>query len=383
MRCFVAGDDAALVAQVRELLIQLRHDCPESNTSPLANVMVNLMAPAPGTPTGQTIRFEGEAAVIVVMPPDIERSLAVVREIRQVSPARVLAVGPATDPKLLLRALREGAHEYLDQADLKAELSEASDRMQAADKAQAPAGKIFAVVSPSGGGGSSTLAANLAAVLAMQHRSCALFDLKLEAGDLAPLLDLKPIYSIADVCQNLRRLDTSLFQGCLVAHRSGIQLLAAPTRLADVVHVTPEGVAQALSMAARNFPCVVVDVAPSYRLEQTSVLLQADVILLVLRLEFTSLRNTRTMLEYLEEIGVPSDRLRIVVNRYGQPSELDASQATEALGVKVSHFLPEDAKTVNRANNQGVLVVLQSPTAKISRAIVALGLSLTEQRRPS
>ena len=45
--------------------------------------------------------------------------------------AHVLAVGPATDPKLILRTLREGADDYLDQAQLAGELSRALGRLKA------------------------------------------------------------------------------------------------------------------------------------------------------------------------------------------------------------------------------------------------------------
>ena len=40
-------------------------------------------------------------------------------------------------------------------------------------------------------------------------------------------------YSIAELCQNVHRLDSSLLEGCLVRHSSGVQLLAAPARAAD------------------------------------------------------------------------------------------------------------------------------------------------------
>ena len=65
------------------------------------------------------------------------------------------------------------------------------------------AGRMIAVLAPSGGSGSSTLAVNVATVLAKEHKSAALIDLKLQAGDLAALLDLKPTYTLADLCQNV------------------------------------------------------------------------------------------------------------------------------------------------------------------------------------
>jgi pilus assembly protein CpaE len=117
---------------------------------------------------------------------------------------------------------------------------------------------------------------------------------------------------------------------------------------------------------------VVVDLDHSFRPEQFEVLRQADVILLVLRLDFISLRNARRTLEYIERLGISRDRLRLVVNRYGQPKEVPAAKVEEVLGMKVFHYVPDDPKAVNRANNNGVPVVLEAPRAAVSRSVTKL-----------
>jgi pilus assembly protein CpaE len=171
------------------------------------------------------------------------------------------------------------------------------------------------------------------------------------------------------------------FERTLVRHTSGIHLLAPPRTLADVSHVTPEGVQQALTQAQAAFPYVVADLDHSFAEEQTVVLRQADVVLLVLRLDFTSLRNSRRALDHLEQIGVGRDRVRLVVNRYGQPKEVPASKAEEALGVKIAHYIPDDPKTVNRANNNGVPLILEAPSARVSRSVLKLAASVNGQHK--
>src|SRR5205823_1273158 len=101
-----------------------------------------------------------------------------------------------------------------------------------------------------------------------------------------------------------------------------------------------------------------------------------DVILLVLRLDFTCLRNAQRVFDYFDQVGISRDRVRVVVNRYGQAKEVPAGKAEEALRVKVAHYIPDDAKTVNRANNSGVPVVLESPSAKVAKSMVALAASV-------
>jgi pilus assembly protein CpaE len=123
----------------------------------------------------------------------------------------------------------------------------------------------------------------------------------------------------------------------------------------------------------------VVDLDHSFREEQTVALRQADIVLLVLRLDFTSLRNCRRTLDHLEQLGVDRDRVRLVVNRYGQPKEVPAAKAEEALGLKIAHFVPDDPRTVNRANNNGVPLILEAPSARVSKSVVKLAASVNGQ----
>src|SRR5262249_7835359 len=141
-------------------------------------------------------------------------------------------------------------------------------------------------------------------------------------------------------------------------------------------YVTAAGIDQALNLARSLFPYVVVDLDHSFSEEQVQVLRQADVILLVLRLDFTSLRYARRRLDYLEKLGGSRERARLVVNRYGQPKEIRALKAEEALGLKIHHYVPDDPKTINRANNSGIPAVLESPSARVSRSVTQLTISI-------
>ncbi|MBV8266470.1 MAG: hypothetical protein JO252_09110, partial [Planctomycetaceae bacterium] len=168
----------------------------------------------------------------------------------------------------------------------------------------------------------------------------------------------------------------TLFERTFVHHDSGVHLLAAPRHLEDIGRITPGGIRQAMMLARSVYPYVVVDLDHSFREEQLQVLRQADVVLLVLRLDFSSLRNARRTLEYLEPLGIARDKVRLVANRYGQPKEVPYAKVEEALAMKIAHFIPDDPRTVNRANNNGVPIVLEAPSTKISRSVTKLAISV-------
>lgn len=311
--------------------------------------------------------------VAVVLSPAPYRGLDVLRRVRSLVTGPVLAVGQATESKLILRALHEGADHYLDEAELETQLEAVLARLQV--KEESSGGELVSIMGASGGTGASTLAVNLAAVLAREHQRCALVDLKPGVGDLTALLDLKPTHTLADLCINARRMDREMFESALVAHSSGISLLAPPQVYDDIRLVTPQGVGQTLKLARELFPFTVADLEDCFHEEQVVALRRATAILLVLRLDFTSLRNTRRILDHLVHIGIDRNRVRLVVNRHGQAKELPAAEAEEALGCKIACLIPDDPKVVNGSNNTGVPVVLKHPSAKVSQSIAQLARS--------
>lgn len=314
--------------------------------------------------------------VILSLPSDCERGLAILPALSRIAPGKVIVVGPISSGGTILRVLRAGAVDFVDAADLEVDLKCAIERIAKASVVPSEPGRLIAVLGPNGGVGASTLAVNLAVALAKKSKGVGLLDMKLESGDLAALLDVAPTFTLADLCHNSAQLDRVMFERSLVKYDSNVYLLAPPRELADVVHVQAEGVGLAVSLARASFPFVVVDVDHSFRKEPRVILQKADVILIVLRLDFTSLRNVRRTIEYLGGLNIPADKIRIVINRYGQPQEVPAGKAEEALGLKISHYIPEDAKVVNRANNRGVPVVVDAPSAKVSKSILQLAASL-------
>jgi pilus assembly protein CpaE len=367
MQSIIVSDDEPLGGRVRQVLLFEGCDCAAANVVPFDLAVHHL---ASGLPE----------LVVMVLGPNSERALDLLADLRCDARARILVVGPASS-KSVVRALRAGAADYVDEADLEAELQTALRRLRDTSVGRASTGRMIAVLSPCGGSGSSTLAANVATALAAEHKQVALVDLKLEAGDLATLLDLRPAYTLADLTQNVARMDRVLLERSLVRHGSGVHLLASPRTYSDISYVTPEGVDQVLSLARVVFPYVLADVDHGYTDVQARAIHQADVLLLVLRLDFAALRNTRKTLDYLEHLGIDKGRLRLVVNRYGQPKEVPAAKAEEALGAKIFHYVPDDPRAVNRANNNGVPFVLETPSARVSRSVTRLAMSINGAHR--
>jgi pilus assembly protein CpaE len=362
------------------------HDVMDPQSTKLRSVLRNLVdnrGPASCTFANpeQLVSHVQPELVVVNMGPDAERSLEIIHRLRRATNCPLVVVGAVNDPKVILRALHQGADHFIDEADLETELQAALKRMKIKQEEAAPAGRLVVVLATSGGCGASTVAVNLAAVFARENDKCALLDLKAGRGDQAALLDVKPAFNLADLCLNVSRVDRAIFDKMVVKHPSGIHLLAAPRTFADIRVVTPEGVGQAIALALSHYPFVVADLEDCFHEEQLVALRQAATIILVSRLDFTSLRNTRQILEHFDELEIPRARVRIVVNRFGQPNELPVAEAEDALSDKLAHFIPDDPKTINGANNAGIPAVIKAPGSKVSQSFLQLAKVAAERRR--
>jgi pilus assembly protein CpaE len=366
MQAFIVTDDFTTPEKARSALLRAGFDCPAGN-------VVSLDRAAAHPPAGADL-------VVVALSPDPERGLAAVARLRATVTSPVIAVGPGSDPRLVLRAVRAGAADFIDEQDVGTELTAALGRIRGALVRLPEPARTIAVLSPSGGRGASTVAANIATTLAAKGGSALLVDLKLRNGDLAALLDLKPAHDLAELCQNVEHMDRTLFERSLTPHESGVKLLAPPRWIPDAAFVTPDGVGLVIGLAKSVFPYVVMDVDNTFAPEQVLALREADVIVLVMRLDFASLRNAKRAIEYAAHVGIDRDKIRVVVNRYGQAKELPAARVEEALGVKIAHFVPEDQKTVNRANNNGIPVVRESPSARVSKSLMTLAASVNGRK---
>ena len=365
MRAFIVGDYLRLSGEASEILKRSGFDCRATDRVSL----------------GYAAEFLAHArrdVIVLFMSPRLDEASRVLRELRSLAAAPILAIGPVNDPKFILRVLREGATEYLDENDLETDLEQSLVRLKTKNSPEVRRGKVIGVLSASGGTGVSSVVVNLATVLAKQHKRSAVFDLRLASGDQSLLLDVKPSHTLAELCGQLDRLDPNMFKQCLLKHESGVHLLAAPAAIEMISQVTSQGVRQILPLARTLFPFVVVDLDRTFATEQLAAIVSADLLVLVMKLDLLSLSNTNRLLDYLDELGVPQDRVRIVINRHKQARELPVSRASSALKQDIFHCLPDDVAQMNQATNSGVPVVLQQPRAKISRSLKELAKKLEE-----
>jgi pilus assembly protein CpaE len=353
--------------QLRQLILNVGLDCAVEDTVPLSQLDERLPQVIPDL-------------VLVHFGQETEAGVEAVRRACQQAPCPVLAMGPSDDSQLVLRAMRAGAREYLDAADARNELDSALEKLAATDEDPRIRGDIISVYSPTSGSGTTTVASNLAGALGRQHPGdVALIELSRRDGDLSLFLDLDPAYTVEDACKRWDRLDATSLGSGLVEHESGISVLAhAPDEVStDLMH--PEAVRRIAVLLRSMFRYTVFDLDSDLAPEQLEVMKLSDAVVVVLRPDVPAVRRAQRVLGHATESGVRADRLRLVINRWGQSGQLPLRSITDLLELEPFQLIPDDPRRVNAAVNQGVMLHQLSRAAPITRRFVQLATQLNGQ----
>jgi pilus assembly protein CpaE len=295
------------------------------------------------------------------MTADLRQLKAFADEAAAASPETLLAAafrpdvfGPdVSESAILIEALRAGVRDFLRRPLSRADLEQLLDRPDPRTHA-APArfGRVLSFVSNKGGVGKSTLAVNVACGLAGRAPDrVLLIDASLQLGTCASLLDLHPAASLTDAARERDRLDEVLLRQFATRHACGLHLLAAPASAVEATAIDDEVMARVLTLARRAYDYVLVDTFPMLDRVVMAVLDLSDLIYVVLESVVPTLLGAARLVELLDGLGLPSERQRVVLNRYSNfAGNLRPADVAERLGRRVDYLVPYQKKLVIAAN---------------------------------
>ena len=200
-------------------------------------------------------------------------------------------------------------------------------------------------------------------------------------GDVGVLLNLNPrSKSIADLIPELDAGELDSIDTFLIDHSSGIRVLLAPPSPETAEMITAAGVKKVLESLRMNHDLVVVDCTAFFNDTTLAVLDSADVILTMLSLEITSIKNMRLFLEVAEQLGYESGKVRLVLNRADSALGIRVADVEHSIGRKVDETVVSDGRSVVYALNRGVPFFLSNREAQVSQDILRLARSVVGER---
>ena len=346
----------------------------------------------------EVLEAEGPFTVLVAGPSLGTRSgLARLRLIHEELPGMSLVLAFSRRPDASLRDIvRTGAVDLLQLPIDDKELAEAVERgielaglVPVASVADAPAvaaphqvsggpATVYTIASATGGCGKTFYATNLAYFLTRftQKRVC-IVDLDLQFGEVSTALRLRPKYTIFDALQREDTDEADLqahIEEYCVQHETGVSVLAAPREPSEADRINPPDVTRILEAVRNRFDYVIVDTPPALAETVLVAFDLSDMLYVMCTLDLPSVRNMSVFLGTLERLKVPTDNVRLVLNKAESDVGIDIEQVTKLFPQGFESVLPY-AKEVSRSINLGMPVMAASPTAEIS-SLMAGGMKL-------
>jgi pilus assembly protein CpaE len=239
-------------------------------------------------------------------------------------------------------------------------------------------GRVASVFSTKGGTGKTFLATNLAAALAEKTEAdVAVLDLDVDLGDVFAYFGKEPKRSLTEVSAEVARgaqpnemaeLGTELAE-----HVIGFGNPTDP----GAAGISPEATAELVRTLRSAFGYTVIDATCDFTDHVIQALELSDDVLFVTGLDVISVRHLSLGMRTLEELGVPRDRMRVVLNRADSKVDLTAGDIETALGLKVDAQIPSSA-LVPRSVNRSELLWFSERRSPVAKGIADLADGLRQ-----
>jgi pilus assembly protein CpaE len=298
----------------------------------------------------QDLARNPNALVVIDLAGDHEQGLKSLERLKQAAPdVYVVASHYHADGETVIQALRVGANDFVLQPLKRTEFREALSRFERAPKravaSESKLGKVYTFLGAKGGLGTTTLAVNFASVLAQRRQSVVLIDLDWTANDAAMQVGAAPQYTLADVAENMSRMDQALFESFVTRDPLGFFLIG-PTDLPEQRGYFTEAVFREFgSFLIEKYDAVVIDAGRNLNDEVVMGACQTSaMIFLVLNQEFPAIRNAQRYIATLNRMGFTQEQVRILINRYQKktgPGLASTEQVRQTLNQPVFYGIPD------------------------------------------
>ena len=245
--------------------------------------------------------------------------------------------------------------------------------------------RLVAVYSPKGGAGTTTVATNLATVMAERRPGrVAIIDLDLQFGQVATHLNVRPRQTLADLARDEQsRRDVELVRSYAALTSYGLAVFAAPSSPELAETITVAHVEEFLTSICAAYESVVVD-AGSYLDERSlTVLERAEGVIVPIYPEIAALKAVHLLIDYFNETGTIVAKTSFILNNLFAREILKLRDVESGLGARIALDLPHDPFLYQKAVNEGIpLVRGAARTAIAERFAQIASLAFAEQGTP-
>jgi len=215
-------------------------------------------------------------------------------------------------------------------------------------------GKTIIFLSSKGGIGTSSLCANIAHISAQDdQRHLAVVDLVLPIGSLEAIVGTHDSVNIGQAAEMAKETNISDFlQESLVEPQNWNFNFLAGSRTpeeSDKLDITQ--IPLILDAMRRIHDVIFIDLGKSLSRISMPAILSADLIVLTLSLDKTTVEQTKSVWEFLKKKGIKEDKIYFLINRSISLEGLTKAEVEEILGSTIQLAIPYMGRNFSLSNN--------------------------------
>src|SRR5215472_11788816 len=350
---FSASSDEQFREMVRDHLMNIPNSKVAAEYQEVAtNLYIRVM---------QDLERHPQAALIIDLAGDPDEALKALERVKQSTPdLYIIASHYHADGDTVIGAMRAGANEFLVQPLKRTEFKDAMARFERAPKrtgsVESKLGRIYTFLGAKGGVGATTLAVNFATVQAQRKKSTVVLDLDWAANDVAMQLGAAPQYTLAEVAENLARMDQALFEGFVTRDPLGMYIVGPPDTLEHRGFFTDSHLSEFTTFLIEKYDDIVIDAGKNLNDEAVMSACQvSSTVFIVVQQDVPCIRNAQRYISAMVRMGFSQDPIRVVVNHYTKkigPNHASLEQIQQTLNQPVFYGIPSSPAFLAAVNRR-------------------------------
>ncbi|MBM3740746.1 MAG: response regulator, partial [Acidobacteria bacterium] len=286
-----------------------------------------------------------------------------------------------------LRAVQEGAQDFLVKGQANPPAVVRSIRFgvernrslqwHMSKSQHTPGGRVVTFWGVKGGVGTTTLALNMAALMA-QEKLVIAAELRSDYGSFAAHFRKPVVSNLSDTYRMApAEITEPVIEQRLVNTQLGFYLLYGPQEVSQCTEVTPGHADRVVFLMSRIADLVVVDLPSGSAAGHEAVIRRSNCVVLVAERDDTSMMAAKIARNRLQQWGVSIDAIHlVVVNRSPVLENVPKEKIEEAVGLKVAGVVPPAPDICSAAMRASTPLAIHRPRSAPAGILASIALKI-------
>lgn len=243
--------------------------------------------------------------------------------------------------------------------------------------------KVISIISVRGGAGASTIATNLAWILANEkNQKTALVDLDMHFGTGALSFDLEPGRGLTDALENPSRVDGLFIERAMIKESENLSILGSEAPLNDPSYTDPAALNHLMVEMRNNFKYVILDLPRTIVADYPMLISETDEVILVSDLSLAATRDMVRFISYCKSVA-PQVKVKVLLNKVSGPGlvEVNKKDFEATIEQEVDWEIPMDHKLMIQVAKSGKILTQSAKHSKISKLIHSISDTIANVKK--